>query len=485
LVQGLRKTFLSGKTLPLSFREKQLFQLHKFVKENETQIIEACKDDLHKPKQETLVMEVGMVVGEIALCLEKLAEWMKPEYVSVDMINAMDKCQIRRDPLGVVLIIGAWNYPIQLTLVPLVGAIAAGCCAVLKPYEVSPATAKLLERLTDYLDPSCYKVVNGGVKETTGLLEEKWDHIFYTGSGNVGKIIMAAAAKHLTSVTLELGGKSPAIIDKGSDLGIVARRLAWGRFVNCGQTCIAPDYVLCCDGSEVPKLVSEIKRALNEFYTEDPKTCADYGRIVNKNHVHRLQKMMEGSGRAAIGGDVDADNKYFAPTVLTDVKPTDPVMQNEIFGPILPILSVSSIDEAIDFVNARDKPLALYVFSNNAKNADKVLEKTSSGSALVNDCLMQAAVASLPFGGVGPSGCGAYHGKLSFDVFSHRKAVMKKDQNLEAINDARYPKYTDQKLKLLAWLLFPTVSEGGSSLFSTKKIIILIIILAVFFKMTN
>lgn len=470
--------------MDVSFRKKQLRQLHRFVKEQEAAIIEACRLDLGKPRQETLLMEVGMVVGDIAHMLEKLDEWTAPEYVSVDLINIADKCHIRRDPLGVVLIIGAWNYPVQLTLVPLVGAIAAGCCAVVKPSEVSPATAKMLEQLTDYLDPTCFQVVNGGVKETTGLLDEKWDHIFYTGSGHVGKIIQAAAAKHLTSVTLELGGKSPCVVDKGCDLRIVGRRVAWGRFINCGQTCIAPDYVLCIDSNDVPKLVSEIRAALKEFYTDNPKTCPDYGRIVNANHVHRLEKMLHDSGKIEIGGEFDAQERYFAPTVLSGVKPNDPVMRGEIFGPILPILTSASVDDAISFINERDKPLAMYVFSNESKNVEKILNKTSSGSTVVNDCLMQAAVASLPFGGVGPSGCGAYHGRLSFETFTHKKAVMIKDQNLEAVNDARYPRYTDQKLKLLTWLLFPSL-PSESSFFSTKKIVLLVLVLSIFYKLSQ
>eukprot|EP00004_Rigifila_ramosa_P018750 TRINITY_DN46_c0_g1_i6.p1 TRINITY_DN46_c0_g1~~TRINITY_DN46_c0_g1_i6.p1 ORF type:complete len:494 (-),score=111.77 TRINITY_DN46_c0_g1_i6:46-1344(-) len=427
---------------------------------------------------ETNLTEIGIVMNDLSLAAKNLRDWMKPEKPSVPLINMLDKCQVIPEPKGVCLIIGAWNYPIQLTLLPLVGAIAAGNCAVLKPSEIAANTAKVIESLMDYLDPKCFAVVNGGIPETQELLRQRWDHIFYTGAGPVGKIVMKAAAEHLASVTLELGGKSPVFVDSDVDIKNVGRRLAWGRFMNCGQTCIAPDYVLC-PSKLIPPLVENMRAALIEFYGADPQKSADYGRIINGNHFRRLSALLT-SGTVAIGGQTDAADNYIAPTVLTDVDVSSPVMQDEIFGPILPIVPMESITDAIKFVQQRPKPLALYVFTNNSAVADRVIKHTSSGSVVVNDVLMQAAVHTLPFGGTGPSGLGAYHGRESFVCFSHRRAVMKKPMGLEAVNDIRYPPYTEKKFQTLKWLLFPAPLNGGSG-FSKPRMIVLAAVLAFLF----
>jgi len=351
------------------------------------------------------------------------------------------------------LIIGAWNYPVQLTLVPLIGAIAAWNCVVLKPSEVSPHTAQLLANiLPKYLDKQAYRVVNGGVAETTTLLEQKFDHILYTGNGNVGKIVMRAAAAHLTPVTLELGGKSPAIVDSNVNIVNAARRIAWGRFMNAGQTCIAPDYVLIKSGLERP-FIDAVKATLDEFYGKDVQKSHDYCRIVNKTHFNRLKKVIEtAGGEKVIGGELNEEDRFIPPTVILNPDENSSVLRDEIFGPILPIVPIKSIDEAIRYVNDRDKPLALYVFSKDKKVIEKVLSNTTSGGAVANDTLMHATVPELPFGGVGPSGVGAYHGKHSFELFSHKKAVMVKDMGMEFLNDVRYPPYTPDKLKVILFL---------------------------------
>jgi aldehyde dehydrogenase (NAD+) len=448
-VADARAAFNSGKALSEDFRRAQLEALNKMIDENEAALMDACSKDLHKNPKETAVMELGMAKADIALTLNHLTEWMAPEFVSTKIINAMDKCQIRRDPLGVVLIIGAWNYPLQLTLVPLIGAIAAGNAAIIKPSEVSEHSAAILADLIPrYLDGSLYKVVNGAVQETTVLLKEKYDLIFYTGNGVVAKIIMRAAAEHLTPTILELGGKSPCVVDKNVDVRVAARRIAWGKFINCGQTCIAPDYVLC-EKSVEAELVSEIGKALKEYYGDNIQESKDYGRIVTDRHFGRLSKLMQSGGKVAVGGQTDAKDKFIAPTVLVDVDRRADIMKEEVFGPILPIVSIRDIDDAIAYINQNDKPLALYVFSKDGPVCEKVLKSTTSGSALANDCLMQAAVHTLPFGGVGGSGMGAYHGKGTFDCFTHKRAVMVKDLGLEAINAIRYPPYTDGKAKWL------------------------------------
>jgi aldehyde dehydrogenase (NAD+) len=350
------------------------------------------------------------------------------------------------------LIIGAWNYPVQLTLLPLVGAIASGNTCIVKPSELSENTAQVLAALfPKYLDPECFRIVNGAIAESTAVLDQRFDKILYTGNGMVGRIIVQKAAKYLTPVLLELGGKSPAIVDKNSDLAIVGRRIAWGKFVNAGQTCICPDYVICEKSVEGP-LIEVMKKTIEEFYGKDPQKSEDYGRIVNDRHFTRVTKLLT-SGKVAFGGKTDPKDRYISPTILTDVDAKSEIMADEIFGPVLPIMTVNNIQEAIDYVNQHDKPLALYVFSKDDTVCEKVLRHTFSGGAVANDTLMHASVHTLPFGGVGPSGSGAYHGKLSFEAFSHQKAVMVKNQNMEVVNAIRYPPYSDTKTTWISRLM--------------------------------
>ncbi|EHB12721.1 Aldehyde dehydrogenase family 3 member B2 [Heterocephalus glaber] len=377
---------------------------------------------------------------------------MKDEPASTNLLTKMDCAFIRKEPFGLVLIIGPWNYPVNLTLVPLVGAIAAGNCVILKPSEKSKGTEKVLaEVLPQYLNQSCFAVVVGGPEETQKLLEHKFDYIFFTGNPRVGKIVMAAAAKHLTPVTLELGGKNPCYVDDNCDPQTVANRLAWFRYFNMGQTCVAPDYVLCSPDMQ-ERLLPALQNAITRFYGDDPQNSPNLGRIINQKHFKRLQELLS-CGRVAIGGQSDESNLYIAPTVLVDVQETDKVMQEEVFGPILPLMTVRSLDEAIDFINRREKPLALYAFSNNSQVVSQVLDRTSSGNFGGNDGFLYMTLLSLPFGGVGKSGTGRYHGKFSFNTFSNHRACLISPSGLEKLNEIRYPPYSSQAQKLLRWAM--------------------------------
>ncbi|KAG0338262.1 Aldehyde dehydrogenase [Podila horticola] len=464
IVQELRATFKSGLTKPLNYRREQLKGLFNLLDENEELFRESTFKDLHKPPAETLLGEILTVKQECHEAIKNLDKWAAKQPVKTGLVNKMDGVHIRKDPLGLVLIIGAWNYPTNLLLAPAVGAIAAGNTVILKPSEVSSYTAALITRLLPkYLDSRSYRIVNGAAPETTVLLEHKFDHIFYTGSGNIGKIVMGAAAKQLTPVTLELGGKSPAFISKEVDLTIAARRIAFGKYFNCGQTCIAPDYVIIERGSE-DELIEQIKAAILEFYTAAPQTSDSYGRIVNKNHFHRLKSILDKTqGKVVIGGDAQEDDLYIAPTVVLGVKPEDSLMEAELFGPILPILVVDSIDEGIDYVNEHDQPLALYVFSKNSKVTDHILDNTRSGGVLVNDTLTHFLVPGLPFGGTGPSGIGNYHGQRSFDVFSHERSTLVKSLGMEKVNGLKYPPYTEKKISWAAWALFDKAKYSANA----------------------
>jgi aldehyde dehydrogenase (NAD+) len=451
IVEDARKCFNTLKTKNVNFRKKQLKNIVKMMDKEKDNIVAAIFNDLHKPEPETLISEVVLVYNEAIEALKKIDSWVKPQHPSVDMLNVLDGCQVRSEPLGVILIIGAWNFPLLLTLSPMVGAIAAGNTVVLKPSEISSHTARLLaEIIPKYLDPEAYQVVNGGAGECTALLEQRFDHIVYTGNSSVGRIVMTAAAKFLTPVTLELGGKSPVIIDEDIDFENTARRLVWGKAFNAGQVCTGPDYVLIKKGME-EKLIQHMKEAIKEFFPDGFLNTSSFSRIVNKNHFKRIKGLMDSAGgEVVIGGEVNEEEKFISLTVILNPKEDAPIMKEEIFGPILPVVSVNSIDEAIQYVNAREKPLALYIFSNDTSVAEKVLYQTSSGGALVNDILSHASSTSLPFGGVGASGMGNYHGKYSFDRFSHKRAIMVKSMGLEVANNLRYPPYTSNKLK---WVL--------------------------------
>ncbi|MFF9112625.1 aldehyde dehydrogenase family protein [Streptomyces sp. NPDC014805] len=425
-VARLRATFRTGRTRPVAWRTAQLHALRAMLTEQGAELAAALHADLGKSEPEAYRTEIDFTVREIDHTLDHLDAWLRPEPAPVPAhLGADATAWTQADPLGVVLVIAPWNYPAQLLLAPLVGALAAGNAVVVKPSELAPATSAALARLLPaHLDTEVVAVVEGGVPETTALLAERFDHIFYTGNGTVGRIVMRAAAEHLTPVTLELGGKSPAFVDAGTDLDVVADRLVCGKFLNAGQTCVAPDYVLT-DPATAAALEPALAAAVEKVYGPDPRTAPHYSRIVNERHFDRLTALL-GSGRVVTGGGSDRAAKYIAPTVLADVDPKAPVMQEEIFGPILPIVTVDGLDEAIAFVTDRDKPLALYVFSASDDTRRRFAAETSSGGLGYGLPLAHLTVPDLPFGGVGESGMGNYHGRWSLETFSHRKAVLDK-----------------------------------------------------------
>ena len=442
-------TFATGRTRDAAWRTAQLRALRRMLAEQEEALLEALRTDLGKPAIEAFLTEIAFVRAEVDVTLKHLRRWMRPERVGIPVKQQPGRARIHRDPLGVVLIIGPWNYPVQLLLAPLVGAIAAGNCAVLKPSEVSPTVSATLARIVpQYLDRDAVRVVEGAVAETTALLDERWDHVFYTGNGTIGRVVMGAAAKHLTPVTLELGGKSPTYVDASANLAVAARRIAWGKFLNSGQTCIAPDYVLV-DRSVEAAFVEHLRAAVHGFFGDDPSASPDFGRIVNGRHFARIRALVdgEGAGTPAFGGRHDEGARYIEPCALVGVDPSARIMQEEIFGPVLPILGVDGVDEAIRFINDRDKPLALYIFAERGAVVDRILAETSSGGVCVNATLYHLVPPTLPFGGVGESGQGAYHGRSTFETFSHRKSVLRKPTRLDP--PIAYPPYTEQKQKLI------------------------------------
>ncbi|WP_280346281.1 aldehyde dehydrogenase family protein [Nocardia neocaledoniensis] len=446
-VTRLNATFTTGHTKPVTWRKAQLRALRRMLVEQEDTFAAALHADLGKSATESYATEIGFTINEIDHTLRHLERWLRPRRVPVPLALQPARARTVREPLGTVLIIAPWNYPLQLALTPLIGAIAAGNTVVVKPSEVSPATsAALAYWLPRTLDPQAVAVVEGGVPETTALLEQRFDHIFYTGNGTVGRIVMTAAARHLTPVALELGGKSPAVVEPGTDLARAARRIAWGKFMNAGQTCVAPDYVLAI-GETATEIESHLITAIREMYGTDPAESPDYGRIVNERHHDRLTGLLA-DGRIVIGGDHDRPTRYLAPTVLADVDPDAPVMRAEIFGPVLPIVGVPDLDAAIAFITARDKPLALYAFTATARAKRRLTTETSSGALSFGAPNAHLAVPGLPFGGVGESGIGGYHGEHSIDTFSHNKAVLDKPLRADSFRLA-YPPFTTGKSRLL------------------------------------
>jgi len=442
-----RQFFAQGYTRDPAARRSQLQQLRKALLDRQDEFTKALQADLGKSVFEVYGTEFVPVLEEIKLALQQLAGWVRPRRVPAPLFAWPAQAEISPEPLGVVLIIGPWNYPLMLMLMPLVGAIVAGNCVVLKPSELAPATSAVLAQLIrETFAPEWITIYEGGVDTSQALLSQSFDHIFFTGSPRVGKVVMAAAAQHLTPVTLELGGKSPCIVDETVPLDVVAQRIAWGKFLNAGQSCIAPDYVLV-DRRVKADLVAALGQQIQKFYGADPAQSPDYGRIVNDNHWARLVNLIKPE-QVAIGGESDPDTRYIAPTILTNVSWDDPVMQTEIFGPILPVLEFTELEAAISSVNRLPKPLALYLFSRDRQRQKRVLQETSAGGVSINETFLHAGVPSLPFGGVGQSGIGKYHGKASFETFSHFKSVLYRGFAPEI--DWRSPPYAG-KLKWLKW----------------------------------
>jgi aldehyde dehydrogenase (NAD+) len=449
VVARLRAGFDGGRTRSLDWRRAQLQGLRRMLKTDEAAIVKALHADLRKHPSETWATEIASVLDEIKLALRHLGRWSARRRVRTSILAMPGRSWLMPEPLGVVLNIAAWNYPIQEGLTPMVGALAAGNCVVLKPSELAPASAAMLaDLLPRYLDPDCVAVVQGGPQETGALLEQRFDHILYTGSGKVGRIVAQAAARHLTPVTLELGGKSPVIVDASANIDLTARRIAWGKWQNAGQICIAPDYVLAHDSIR-DQLIAALQAEVTRMFGTDPQASDSYGRIVNARHFDRLAGYL-GDGTLAFGGQTDRDDLYIAPALLTGVPGDAPVMTDEIFGPILPVLGWSTPDQVTDFVTNRDKPLALYLFSNDAGFTDAMLDAISAGNVCINDVLMFMVCPNLPFGGVGASGTGSYSGKAGFDTFTHWKPVLKRGWAFDFA--ARYPPYTPAKNRLMRWL---------------------------------
>lgn len=445
LVSELRTVFATGRTTSVTWRRAQLEGLLRLLTENEERISGAIAADLGRSPMGSFMGDIAPVTAEIKHTLDELGTWAQRRKVAVPLAQQPGKAWIQPQPKGVVLVIGAWNFPLLLTLHPLVSAIAAGNAVVLKPSELSSHTATLLAELVpDHLDPAAVKVVNGDVATSTALLAEDWDHVFFTGSTRVGRIVAEACARSLTPVTLELGGKSPVIVLADADLDVAARRIAWAKNVNAGQACIAPDYVLV-EESVRPALVEKLLAELPKAGAADP------ARILNEAHFDRLVGLLNGHGGHVMGGEQRRDRLQITPALVTDPDPDAPLMREEIFGPILPLVSVGSLQEAIDFVNARPRPLALYVFTESDVAAQRVITSTTSGSVGINQLMYQLLVPGLPFGGIGESGSGAYHGQFGFDTFSHLKAVLDKPTGIDP--SITYPPYGRFATSLLRRLM--------------------------------
>ncbi len=432
-IQNVRDFFQTQSTKDIKFRKKYLKALKKSIKKHEPDILDALKSDLGKNKVEAYATEVGFVMKELSYIIKELKNWAKTKSVTTPMMQFPAKSFIKYEPYGTVLIIGPFNYPFQLVMSPLIGALAAGNCAVVKPSEMTPQTSMVVQEILEEVFPEDYvKVIQGEKEVTSQLLDERFDYIFFTGSTKVGQIVYEKASKHLTPVTLELGGKSPVIIDDTANLKVAAERIAFGKFMNAGQTCVAPDYVLIDNEIKV-KFVEALQATIQEFYGAQIEQSEDFGRIVNDNHFNRLVNIIEDSRQQVIyGGESNADELFVAPTIILDPKLSDSVMQQEIFGPILPIIGYDTFNEVYDIVEQYEKPLALYLFTEDSDQITAVFNRLSFGGGCVNDTILHLANPNLPFGGVGHSGIGSYHGKYSFELFSHEKSYITKSTKLES-----------------------------------------------------
>jgi aldehyde dehydrogenase (NAD+) len=424
LIQKQRAFYMQGKTKSISFRIEMLNQLRNLIKTNEKTLMDALKQDLNKSEFDSYISEIGIVLEELRFTIKNLRKWAKPRRVKTSLTGLGSKSYIYPEPYGVALIIAPWNYPFQLSIAPLIGAMAAGNCAVIKPSELTPKTSNILRNIINENFPNDYiSVIEGDVNTSTALLKEKFDYIFFTGSVPVGKIIMEAASKHLTPVTLELGGKSPCIVHEDADLKLAAKRIAWGKYINAGQTCVAPDY-LYVHKRVKDEFLQLFKDSIHELYGVDPILKGDFTRVVSERHFQRLTSFLK-NGTIYCGGKYDLNKLIVEPTVLVDVSWDDEVMQDEIFGPILPIFEFEDLTSMVSLIKSRPKPLALYLFSNSQGIQNYILNNVSFGGGCINDTVFHLSSPYLPFGGVGESGIGAYHGKGSFDVFSHEKSILK------------------------------------------------------------
>ncbi|MBN2027226.1 MAG: aldehyde dehydrogenase [Actinobacteria bacterium] len=438
LVEEQRKYFKRGATLEASFRRRQLERLRGMLRSNQDRIQEAVYEDLRKPPFEMFASEIALLLAEVDYALKRLACWTSPTKVPAPRAFFGADCRVYPEPYGVALIMSPWNYPFVLLFAPLIGAMAAGNCSVLKPSEISSHSAYVISELvSETFDPRYIAAVEGGMEVNLPLLEQEFDYIFFTGGTAVGREVMKAAAEHLTPITLELGGKSPCIVDECTRLRYAARRIAFGKWLNAGQTCIAPDYLLVHRDVKA-RLLEELKHAVRSFYGTDPRHSRHYARIIDSRHFERLSRLLE-EGDIVIGGESDASDLYIAPTVIDEPGWDSLAMREEIFGPILPVLAYGDLDEAIEAVNSRPKPLALYFFSPDKEKQGRILRETSAGGACINTTMLQESTQTLPFGGVGNSGMGSYHGRHSFDTFTHYKGVLDQRLPLDMVLRPPYP----------------------------------------------
>ncbi|XP_053556521.1 aldehyde dehydrogenase family 3 member B1-like [Bombina bombina] len=450
ILKTLRESFSSGRTRPYSFRISQLEAILEMLEKHEMEIVGALEKDMSRPKFETVFCEITMIKNEALYAIKNLESWMQHEPVKKNMISFLDNCFVRKEPVGVVLVIGGSSFPVQLSLIPVIGAVAAGNCVILKPSETSSHIMDLLHTIFPlYLDNSCYHLLSGGHIELLEILENKFDYIFYTGCTMTGRQVMQAAAKHITPVSLVLGGKNPCYVDKTCDLPQAARRIAWARFMNAGQNSMAPEYILCHPETR-DNLIHALGCCVQEFYGNNPKESLHYGRIASIEQYKKVKDFLC-CGHVAFGGETDDGERYIAPTVLTNVKESDPVMQQEILGPVLPVLTIQTLEEAIDLINKKGRPLAIYVYSDNPQVICEIMERTCSGSFCSNDSMIQSLYTGLPCGGIGNSGVGIYGGKYSFDTFSHSRACLLRSNAVECITYLRYPPYAEKQLMLLKW----------------------------------
>ena len=450
-LQNMRRYFQSGDTKPYTFRKEQLKKLKQSILNNEQDLYDALYTDLKKSKEECWVTELGMVISEINAALSGLKNWMEPEKVNTNLLNLPSSSRVMREPLGVVLIIGPWNYPFQLLINPLVGAVAAGNCVVVKPSEFAPATASVMKRVVESVFSKEYilYVEGEGQKVIPEMMNNfSFDHVFYTGSTAVGKIIYKMAAEKLTPVTLELGGKSPCIVESDANIKVAARRIALTKFSNAGQMCVAPDYVLV-HASKKEELTAAIKKSLQFFFSSKPEKSYNYGKIINEKQFDRIKNYLK-NGTVIYGGRTDREKLFIEPTLLTDVVPDAPVMKDEIFGPVLPILTFNTMAEAKAVVERNPNPLSFYIYTSSSKKENEWLESVPSGGACVNNSSWHLTNHHLPFGGRGFSGTGNYHGRYSFETFSHKKAVMKTPTWFDPA--IKYPPFKG-KLKLFKWVI--------------------------------
>ncbi|GJE85335.1 NAD-aldehyde dehydrogenase [Phanerochaete sordida] len=450
----LKQSFQTGKTRDIAFRKEQLAQLAWLLKDNTERFAEALQADMHRPSIESDLLDVGASISEAVDAYNNVAKWAKTEKARWTLNFFTMRPAIRKEPKGIVLIIAPFNFPVLLLLGHLASALAAGNTVVLKPSELTTATSQLIAELVPkYLDPDVVRVVNGDIPVVTKLLELPWDHILYTGNARVAKIVCAAAAKHLTPVTTELGGKSPVIIDPRCDLKLAARRILWGKMSNAGQVCVAPDYVLVPREAQ-DALVDALVETYKSFYPEDPAKSESFSRIVTQAHTTRIKRIIDGTrGKVVVGGEVDVEERYVAPTIIRDVPLDDTTMEDEIFGPVLPIVPVADFDEAIAVINAHEHPLSLYVFTQDAALKEKVFAHTQSGGALANEVLVHVGATGLPFGGIGPSGSGSLTGKHGFDTFTHMRATLDSPWYVDLVMKGRYPPYTPEKVATIRSML--------------------------------